>query len=380
MIEFLFWCSALLIIYSYFGYPLLLMAVARPPANQTDDVSDDALPPVTIVIAAYNEEDCIEARIKNLETLDYPSSLLTVLIGSDGSKDATPAILNRHANGIIQPVIFTENRGKTSVINDLISRVETDIVVMSDANTEFAPDVIRKLVRHFSDQQVGAVCGELNLIEAGNTTNKDGVYWRYERFLKQKESYLDALLGANGANYAFRKAAYTPLPTNTVVDDFQVAMNIARAGYRVIYDAEAKATEEIAPNLQSEEGRRIRIGAGNYQAFLANLWALNPLIGWRCIAYISHKVLRWFAPHLLILAVIANLLLLPHPFYSLTMAAQVLFYLMAYWGIKQKKRGKTVSNIVAIPAFFVAMNWALLRGFIRFLRADISGAWQRTQR
>lgn len=378
--EQLFWLSALLIGYSYFGYPLLLLVVARkkrqpPPATNTD------LPSVTIIIAAYNEESCIEARIQNLLQLDYPPEKLTALIGSDGSADKTAELLNHYVgHPVIKPVVFTQNRGKTSVLNDLVDMAEDDLLVMSDANTDFAPDVIHQLVRHFNDPQIGAVCGELNLVDAQSSNNKDGVYWRYERFLKQKENHINAVLGANGANYALRKRLFQPLPANTIVDDFQIAMNVSRAGFQVVYDCEAKATEDVAPDLQSEEGRRVRIGSGNYQAFFANLWALNPLLGWRFVAYVSHKVIRWFAPHLLILIAITNIFLLPSAFYTAALCGQVLFYLVAWWGITNKKRGNQVPNVVALPAFFVAMNWALLRGFIRFTSADLSGTWQRTQR
>ncbi|GGW87036.1 glycosyltransferase family 2 protein [Alteromonas halophila] len=379
--EVVFWLSLVLIGYSYFGYPVLLMLIAKnkPVDKQAD--SPSALPSVTVVIAAYNEESCIEQRINNLLALDYPQEKLNVLIGSDGSTDATASILNQFVNHpVITPVVFTQNRGKTSVLNELLSMAEDEIIVMSDANTDFAPDVIHKLVRHFDDPAVGAVCGELNLVEAQSNNNKDGIYWRYERFLKQKENHIDAVLGANGANYALRKSLFRPLPANTIVDDFQIAMNVSRAGYRVVYDADAKATEEVAPDLRSEEGRRVRIGSGNYQAFFANLWALNPTLGWRCVAYISHKVLRWFAPHLLIIIALSNLFLVSTPFYLLTLLAQTGFYLIAWWGITNKKRGRKVSNIIALPAFFVAMNVALLRGFIRFISADLSGTWQRTQR
>ncbi len=379
--ELLFWVAVTLIGYSYFGYPLLLMLLARNRSQPVDTVDEAVLPAVTVIIAAYNEETCIDARIQNLLSLDYPSDKLTALIGSDGSSDATAAILEKYTeHPVIKPVIFTQNRGKTSVLNDLVNRATDEILVMSDANTDFAPDVIHQLVRHFENPQVGAVCGELNLVDAQSSNNKDGVYWRYERFLKQKENHLNAVLGANGANYAIRKSLFRPLPTNTIVDDFQIAMNVSRSGYQVVYDCDAKASEEVAPDLQSEEGRRVRIGSGNYQAFFANLWALNPLLGWRFVAYVSHKVIRWFAPHLLILIAVSNLLLLPTPLYTLTFCGQVIFYLVAWWGITNKKRGKQVPNIVALPAFFVAMNWALFRGFIRFISADLSGTWQRTQR
>jgi cellulose synthase/poly-beta-1,6-N-acetylglucosamine synthase-like glycosyltransferase len=338
------------------------------------------LPKVAIIIAAYNEESCIEARINNLLNLDYPEDKLTIHIGSDGSSDATASLLQGFAAHNIKTHIFDVNRGKMSVLNDLIAAAQAEILVMSDANTYFKPDVIKKLVRHFKNENIGAVCGELHLVDAKSGDNKDSLYWRYEQVLKLHESHLGALLGANGAIYAMRKSLFKPLPKNTIVDDFQIVMNIARQNFQTIYDPQAIAIEEVAPSLEAEEGRRIRIGLGNYQALFTMPWALNPLLGWRFFTYVSHKVLRWFVPHFMLLAFVSNIFLLTHHFYQITFIVQLAFYLIAWYGIKQQKRGDKVNSIIALIAFFVAMNIALFRGFIRYFSANVQGTWQRTTR
>jgi cellulose synthase/poly-beta-1,6-N-acetylglucosamine synthase-like glycosyltransferase len=389
--EILFWASVAIIIYSYFIYPLILFTFSgitqafsdtkylwRRRQRRTLDVKD--YPAVSIIIAAYNEESCIKARVENLLTLEYPKEKLTLLIGSDGSSDQTAEILSEFDIDNLHVHIFNTNRGKMSVLNDLVEKSSDDIIIFSDANTHFQSDTIEQLARHFDNDKIGAVCGELHLVDGDTGDNKDNVYWRYEQVLKFHESRLNALQGANGAIYAIRKSLFIPLPANTIVDDFQIAMNVAKQGFRLVYDPEAIAIEEIAPNLAEEEGRRVRIGLGNYQAFFKMPWALNPLLGWRFVAYISHKVCRWFVPHFMLIALIANIMLLDSIFYQAILAAQLVFYFIAFYGIKRQADGKKTSTLIALLAFFVAMNLALMRGFIKYFSSNVQGTWQRTTR
>ncbi len=389
--EVLFWASVAVIIYSYFVYPVILFIFSgikqaisdtkylwRRRQRRTLDTKN--YPAVSIIIAAYNEESCIKARVENLLALDYPHDKLTFLIGSDGSSDETAAILQQFNIDNLQVHIFTSNRGKMSVLNDLVEKTKDELIIFSDANTHFQADTISQLIRHFNNENIGAVCGELHLVDGDSGDNKDNVYWRYEQVLKFHESRLNALQGANGAIYAIRKSLFIPLPANTIVDDFQIAMNVAKQGFRLVYDPEAVAIEEIAPNLTEEEGRRVRIGLGNYQAFFKMSWALNPLLGWRFIAYFSHKVCRWFVPHFMLTALAANIILLEHSFYQLTLLAQLSFYFIAFYGIKRQSAGKKTATLIALLAFFVAMNLALMRGFIKYFSSNVQGTWQRTTR
>ena len=389
--ELLFWISVALIAYSYFIYPILLCFVSalKQMINDTKYLwqrhqrrpsNGDYLPKVSIIIAAFNEDSCIEERVNNLLALDYPQDKLTIHIGSDGSSDNTAEILNSMTAENFTAHVFEINRGKMSVLNDLIALSNDDILVMSDANTHFNPDAIHKLVRHFQKDDIGAVCGELHLVDAQSGDNKDSLYWRYEQVLKFHESRLGALLGANGAIYAMRKSLFNALPANTIVDDFQIVMNVARQKYRTVYDPEAIAIEEVAPDLSSEEGRRIRIGLGNYQAFFNMSWALNPLLGWRFITYISHKVCRWFVPHLMVIALVSNYFLLSQPLYQLILISQFIFYLIAFYGINKQKKGQKVNALIGLIAFFVSMNVALMRGFFRYFNSNVQGTWQRTSR
>lgn len=381
--EATFWLSILLITYSYFVYPILLAILAKfwGKKNTSEDITKiHEWPEVAIVIAAYNEEQDIKQRVENLLSQDYPVDKITYFIGSDGSTDSTNEILKQFTDSRVQAKLFEKNRGKSSVLNDLIGLVTQPIVVFSDANTHFEPDAIKRLVAHFNDKQVGAVCGELNLFNPGGNNNQDSTYWLYEQFLKEKEGQLDALLGANGAIYAIKTHLYTPIPTNTIVDDFLIVMNVAKQKHKIIYDKNALAHEEIAPSIAEESKRRIRIGTGNYQAFTRLYWALNPFIGWRFFSYFSHKVLRWFTPHFMVVAFISNVMLLGNAFYNTLLLIQILAYCLAYWGQKISEQGRNIPASIALLTFFVSMNYALLQGFYRFTFKNISGTWQRTSR
>jgi len=381
--ELILWVCIVCILFSYVIYPVILTIVSRFFGSKPQSyelLSNEELPNITVIIAAYNEEKVIKDRVENLLKQDYPPEKLTIFIGSDGSTDNTNNILSSFNEPQLQAFLFEINRGKANVLNDLFEKAQDEIVVLSDANTNFEPDAIKRLVCHFANEKVGAVCGELNLYNPNKNDNKDNVYWKYEQFLKEKEAQLDALLGANGAIYAIRTKLYVPIPKNTIVDDFLIVMNIAKAKYSIIYDKLALANEEVAPSINEESKRRVRIGTGNYQAFSNLLWALNPFIGWRFFTYFSHKVLRWFTPHFMVITFFINILLLGNIAYNALFALQLLAYYSAYWGVKESKKGLKIPIPVAFLAFFVSMNFSLLKGFYQFAFKNVKGTWQRTSR
>jgi cellulose synthase/poly-beta-1,6-N-acetylglucosamine synthase-like glycosyltransferase len=383
--------SIFLVFYTYLFYPIILMILsgARQIVKDTSFVLSKEerrtrsveLPEVTVIIAAYNEEKCIEDRIINLLNLNYPKDKLRFIIGSDGSKDNTNSILSKFDEPNLDIFCFENNRGKINVLNELMTKVSSPICVFSDANTMFDKDALEHLVAHFESQKIGAVCGELHLIDPFSGDNKDNLYWKYEQALKFHESRLNALLGANGAIYAIRTDMYIPLPTDTIIDDFCIVMNIAQKGYSVIYAPEAKAIEEIAPDLAEESSRRIRIGAGNYQAMMRLGWLLNPMEGYRFFSYVSHKILRWFVPHLMVIILTLNTILATNEeFYRYLLLLQVIFYSAAIVGMKMKSGSGLIFRALQLLAFFVSMNFSLLRGFIKFLNKNLSATWESTSR
>lgn len=372
----IFWVSLALLVYSYLIYPVILRLTVSP--KKVERITPNNWPSVDIIIAAYNEESCIKERIENALLQDYQGEL-QILVASDGSQDKTGEIIESFENNKVQAYNFEKNRGKISVLNDLVAKSNAEILVFTDANTDFNTDAVTILVESFTGN-VGAVSGELMLETEDGNQNLDGLYWRYEQFLKRCESELGSLLGANGAIYALKKELYLPLSTDTIVDDFCIVMNVKKQGYDVVYNDTAIAKEEVAPSLGDEVGRRIRIGIGNYKAFFSNLWALSPSRGLLSWCYWSHKVLRWFAPHLMLFVFISNVFLINNMIFTYLLIMQIVFYIVAWQGQVRINNNQKVNSVVAIISFFVSMNVALGQGFVRFCQGHKNGGWKRTAR
>lgn len=236
------------------------------------------------------------------------------------------------------------------------------------------------MARWFGDPEVGAVVGRLVLVDPATGRNADGLYWKYETFLKRCEGRLGALLGANGAIYAIRRSLYEPIPPSTIVDDFVIPLLAKqRTGCGIVYDCEAIAVEESAPGVGDEFHRRARIGAGGYQA-IGMLWRLlDPRRGWVAFAFLSHKVLRWLCPFFLIGAFVANLALVGRPLYRGLLVAQVAFYAVAAATALVPARVRFLRPL-RLTTMFASMNAALLVGFWRWLRGRQRAAWKRTAR
>ena len=389
-IEFAFWIIAFLIVYTYVIYPLLLIMVSgliqgisdtRYILNKSDRRTfvPEEWPEVAIVMSAFNEEKHIVDRINNLLGQDYPSDKLSIYIGSDGSTDRTVELARTIQDKRLNLFVYSENRGKISVLNELLGKITEPIVVFTDANTFYQPDATKKLARHFVAGDIAGVCGELYLINLKTGSNKDSLYWRLERILKFHEGKINGFLGANGAIYAIRRENYQTLPTDTIIDDFTVFLNISLNGHKVIYDTEAIAEEEVAPDMFAEYGRRVRIGAGNYQAFFRFLNAFHPRHKFRVFTYFSHKVIRWFTPHLMVLLLLVNSFLLDQILYQFIFLIQIMVYLATFIVVKYFK-STHFPSLIALPVFLVYMNAALAHGFFRYISGNSKGAWERTER
>lgn len=380
-----------LVAYSYLVYPFLLSAIAALVQLVRDvtyvlrksdrrNKRSIALPPVAIVISAHNEERHIRDRVENLLALDYPAHLLRAYIGSDGSADRTGRILGEFTDARLHAFVFEHNRGKASVLNDLLTRVTEPIVVFSDANVFFEADAVLALVAHFSDEQVGGVSGELRLAGAGGD-NQDSLYWRVEQFLKFFEARINGLLGANGAIYAIRRDLWKPLCADTICDDFCVAMNVAAAGRRLVYEPSARAHEDTPASIGDEYKRRVRIGIGNFQALLRHPEYLFRTSAGTAFAYLSHKVIRWLAPHLLAIGLLASCVVATaSTAWAAFAAAQAGLYAIAAWTYRRSVGGSALPAALRIPAFLFAINWAFLVASYKFATGQYGGSWTRTRR
>jgi cellulose synthase/poly-beta-1,6-N-acetylglucosamine synthase-like glycosyltransferase len=377
-----FWACLALVVFIYAVYPILVWWLSRGigPTDPAASTRDEEWPRLTLLIAAYNEESVIEQRVRNALEMDYPRDRLEIVIGLDGCRDGTAEIVHRFGQEGVRLLDFDERRGKASVLNSAMNRVEGEIVLMSDANTEVDPQAARRLVRWFQDSRVGAVVGRLILTDPRSGRNADGLYWKYETFLKRCEGRMGALLGANGAIYAIRRDLYVPIPPETIIDDFVIPLLAKlRSGCAIVYDPSAVAREETPPEVSSEFHRRARIGAGGFQS-IALLWKLlDPRRGWVAFTFFSHKVLRWLCPFFLIGLLASNALLLETPFFAWLFGAQLSFYGISLVAAVEPVRLK-LPTLSRLMTMFTGMNAALLVGFVRWISRRQNAAWRRTAR
>lgn len=381
VVRSLMWLSFSLIVFTYFGYYLVLLVLSG--LRNKNRFYDDAYTPyVSMVVSAYNEKRVIQKKIDNFYKLKYPLKRIELLIGSDGSDDGTERILIDNQSSMIHPFIFDTRCGKASVLNRLVDRARGDIIVFSDANSMYAPDAIQKLVKYFKDPKIGGVCGMLELYTNFDNAGSKGemVYWNFENRIKDMESRIRTVFGANGAIYAIRRSLYERLPEDVVItDDFILPMWIVAKGYDVVYDKDAKAYESTSSDVRSEFIRKVRIGAQNFYTLKEIIPLLNPFKGFVAFGLWSHKVLRWFAPFFLIFLFLTNLALIKIPFYRILFLLQLVFYLSASVGWLFSKMNAR-SNIFTYVYYFLMVNFAILFGFIKFLFRSQRITWEHVDR
>jgi cellulose synthase/poly-beta-1,6-N-acetylglucosamine synthase-like glycosyltransferase len=372
-----FWACFLLVIYTYALYPVLLFlvsSVARLWLEVQTAPETAPLPAVSMIIPAHNEERHLPAKLVNLAALQYPKDRLEILLVSDGSTDATNEILLRAAarNDIILLVLPTRG-GKSAALNQAVSHARHDILVFSDAGTLFAPDAVSKLVRHFADPGVGVVCGALQFQASPESRQTEGLYWRYESLLRLMESRIGVTLTASGAIYALRRECFVPLPADTLVDDLVVPMTARRLGFRVLYDPEARGTDVAASTVAGEFARRVRIATGSFRALGGLL--RSPLDPVTAFAFVSHKLLRWTLPFLLIGMLVTSAALLDSPLYRALFALQVLFYGWGLVGYVFRQRMQGI-RFALVAYYLLAIHLAFLVGFVRYLSGRREIEWR----
>ena len=369
----------ILLVYVYFGYPLILMVIARRGSYTHYD--DNYLPSVSLVIAAYNEEKVIREKLENSINLDYPREKMEIVVASDGSTDDTNAIVQSFSSkGVtLYPVI--PRGGKTRALNLVVPRTNGDILVLSDANTMYQPDSIRKLVRNFADPSVGAVSGDVKLVDAADSyAESESLYYRYERWLQRLESCRGSIIGADGAMYAVARSCFRPPSDTIILDDFVISMNVARLGYRVVYEPLAVGVEEGTQSGKEEFRRKVRIVAGGMQALKLGEGLPRICQSGLLFCYTSHKLLRWFVPFFLLLIFCSALLLVEDPFYRFVLWAQLgLYCSAAVYAVLSVSRWQA-PRLTGVPFYFCLVNGAAFLGVLKGLLRPQTGIWQRTRR
>jgi len=383
--KYLFWTVFTLIIYTYFGYPLLIYILSR--FYKKPIRGKYLYPKVSVIMSAYNEERNIEKKIKTLLELEYPESSIEFLIGSDGSSDKTDEIIKRYPQ--IKFFRQESRRGKPSMLNFLVPQSKGEILVFTDARQRLDPKAILEIVKHFEDPRVGSISGELHYEweEDNKTAPGLGMYWQYEKFIRKSESRMGSMLGATGALYAIKREFFSVLPEDLILDDVYIPLKIVEKGYRAIFDKRAKVYDKVFANPQEEFLRKTRTLAGNYQLFFYLRELFNPLKGKISWQFFSHKFLRLIVPFLLVMLFISNVVILIEgtvPFgdsplyplyqlYGIFLWMQIAFYFLAFLGSLLKRKNK----LLDIPHMFCVMNIAAIVGLYKFLTRKQEVTWER---
>ncbi|MDQ3949671.1 MAG: glycosyltransferase family 2 protein [Gemmatimonadota bacterium] len=370
--ETVFWLAVAVAAYVYAGYPLLLaglrLAIRRPVRKAPIE------PSVSLLVAAYNEADVIEAKIRNALALDYPADRLEIVIASDGSTDQTAEFAQRLADGErVRVFVHPTNRGKLAVLNEAVPLLRGEVVAFSDASSMLARDSLRRLVESFADATVGAVSGvyRVRRHDEAQLGRQEDFYWRYETFLKKQEAALDSVLGAHGSLYAIRKSLY-PFPRpGAINDDYIIPVRVLGQGYRVAYEPGAVAEE--AAREMGGFSRRVRIMTGNVQQLRELGTLLRPPRWLALLFFVSHKAGRLVVPLAMIAMAVANVFLLEFRFYQSTLLAQIAFYALVLLGAVWEIR----PQVLRLPYYFCMINAAAFLGMYHALRGRRSLAWKR---
>lgn len=371
--------SSGLVVYAIAGYPAImaLLARLRPRPVSADPAHE---PRVSVIVVAHNEQDVIEAKLRDTLRLDYPSDRLDVVVVCDGSDDETPARAARVPG--VTVLHEPERRGKLAAMNRAFDATAGEVVVFSDANNRYSTNALRELVAPLADPSVGIVTGRKGIDDgSGRPLDRaEGLYWRYESLLKSWETAVGSVTAAVGEMLAFRREAYVRPAPGTLTEDFVQVMLAAAEGWRVVYVPGAVSLEPASRTIEDEAVRRSRLAAGTWQAtwhVLPRLALRRPLLAWQVA---SHKATRPLVPWALLAIVASTLRLAPSSRWARRFgAAQCAFYAAALVGGRLERRGRR-SRALYLPYYFVRMNAASLQGLRTFLFDDTGGIWERVAR
>lgn len=387
-LKWLFWMLLLVVFYTYIGYGMLVFLLVKIKGKRATQASEgyEFEPKVTLVVPAYNEEDFIFEKAKNSLAIDYPKDKLRILFITDGSTDKTYEVLDSIKG--IEVIHENLRSGKSAAENRAMRYVETPVVIFCDANTYLNEDCIKKIVQHYRDPEVGAVSGEKRISggsQHGISTAGEGMYWKYESFLKRMDSDLYTIVGAAGELISFRSELVEDLEEDTILDDFIQSLRICQKGYRVVYEPEAYAVETASENSREELKRKIRIAAGGWQAMHRLRSLLNPFKNFTLtFQYVSHRVLRWsLSAFALPIIFILNAMLVfsdaSHVTYKLLFLGQSSFYLLSILGWYLESKNVKVKALY-VPYYFAMMNYAVFAGFLRWVRGNQKATWEKSAR
>ncbi|WP_213864467.1 glycosyltransferase family 2 protein [Vibrio crassostreae] len=383
--------AGMLIIYHHAAYPILLRWYARRhPARQVAQSSrcykeaqqDCTLPTITILVPAFNEEQWIADKIRNLASLDYPKKKLEVIIACDGCTDKTVDIAQMTIQeAMCSDIHFeihdhTQNRGKVAVVNEEVTNITSDITALSDVSALISLDALLIAAAHFESDKVGVVNATYQLCPTGN--EGENTYWQYQTAVKQSEASLGSSLGSHGAFYLFRTGLFTPLPLNTINDDFILPMLIVKQGYIAEYETQMVALELEESNLKTDFNRRLRISAGNMQQAIRLFGLFSPKFKGIAFAFFSGKGLRLLTPYLMIVCLVCSILLKDYLLFEVLLWAQVVVYSIGLLGCILPK--SLITKPISLISYLVVGHYANFIGGLRYLLGLENSAWTRANR
>lgn len=379
------WISVFLLLYTYLGYGLLLYLLPGKKGNKPSPPQEGDWPAVTILVPAYQEADSLPEKIRNTLSLEYPAGRLQILVVTDGDDDNTAAVMKQFPG--VTWLHQSQREGKYAALRRGMQSVHTPLVVFTDANTLLPADALLHLIPHFNDPATGGVAGEkkISLSGTGNAVGTaEGWYWRYESFLKKRESDWQTVMGAAGELFAIRSSLFPVLPDSVILDDFMISLHLNGQGYRIAYEPRAFAAEPPSPTLREERKRKVRIAAGAFQAMG---WLFREKALWRqprlVFLYISRRLFRWVAGPLALLFLLLSTAWLSWQgagwVYDGLLYAQLFFYLLALAGTTPFFR-KRRNAWLFLPCYFVFMQGCLLQGGWRYLTRGQSVRWEKSVR
>jgi biofilm PGA synthesis N-glycosyltransferase PgaC len=365
------------------GYPLVLLVLAatrRRPAPPAGEPRER----VAMIVAAFNEERVIAAKIENALSLDYPPGLFTVVVAADGSSDRTADIVRAIGDPRVVCLHEPARRGKGHALNRAVAATDCDVLVLSDANNFYSPDSIRRLVARLREPGVGGATGAKKIVASREraASGGDGLYWRYESKIKTAESALGGTVTADGEIFALRKASYREIPAHVINDDMYLTFRLVDEKLHVVYEPDAIATEEASITIREDFNTKVRMIAGGMQSMRLELRTIFSSVGF-ALKFLSHKLLRWIMPLVLLTLLVTSALLAARPPFAalpgVILWAQVAFYALAALGWLLNARDSR-PTLAYVPFYFVVMNFAAAGGLWRYVRGRHSVLWTKAAR
>jgi cellulose synthase/poly-beta-1,6-N-acetylglucosamine synthase-like glycosyltransferase len=381
--QILFFLSAYAMLHTYIVYPSLLYVLSKNKKSATENLFQptDSLPSIAVICAAYNEEHVIEEKIKSVFATNYPNEKVAFYIGTDACSDSTVSIIKKlqEKYPLLKLVEFTERSGKINILNKLCTLTQADVFVMTDANVFFKDDTFFELVKHFKDDDVKLVCGNIvkRALNKETVTKNELQYLDFENFLKSAESKLwQVVIGAEGGCYALRKNCYLQIPSHFIADDFFITCHVLNTNGKILFENKAIVYEDASAETKGEFRRKARIATGNFQNLVYFKKLLRNPFSKTGFAYISHKVLRWLTPFFFLLNVICcAFLTADNSLFEYILAAELAILFSPILNTLFEKMGIKIKPLIS-ASHFVVMNRALFVGFIRYSRGVKSSVWQ----